>query len=221
MIKDWKKIVTVACFCGAMSAMPFTAYGDTVDSGQVAQAADEDRPETDEDLASDTVTDEEVEEVLRVIDRTSEAILREENGGSSTESASQEEEEAIHIDKSMSFRQEIVDYALSFLGGPYRYDGSDPRTGVDCSGFVRFVLSNAGGIQIPRSSRAQATQGIPITPDEMRPGDLLFYGGSGGINHVAMYIGSGKIVHASTYKTGIKISNWNYRTPVQIMDVIG
>ncbi len=220
MIKNWKKIVSVVCFCGAMSAVPFTAYGDTVESGQVSVDADEDRPETDEDLAADTVTDEEVEAVLRVIDRTSEARLQEENGGLEAEGTSQDEE-AVRIDKSMSFRQEIVDYALSFLGGPYRYGGSDPRTGVDCSGFVRFVLSNAGGIQIPRSSRAQATQGIPITPDEMRPGDLIFYGGSGGINHVAMYIGSGKIVHASTYKTGIKISNWNYRTPVQIMDVIG
>ncbi len=220
MIKNWKKIVSVVCFCGAMSAVPFTAYGDTVESGQVSVDADEDRPETDEDLAADTVTDEEVEAVLRVIDRTSEARLQEENGGPEAEGTSQDEE-AVHIDKSMSFRQEIVDYALSFLGGPYRYGGSDPRTGVDCSGFVRFVLSNAGGIQIPRSSRAQATQGIPITLDEMRPGDLIFYGGSGGINHVAMYIGSGKIVHASTYKTGIKISNWNYRTPVQIMDVIG
>ncbi len=152
-----------------------------------------------------------------MIDRTSAARYLEETGGA----AVQEEEEAVHIDKSMSFRQEIVDYALTFLGGPYRYGGSDPRTGVDCSGFVRYVLSNAGGIQIPRSSRAQATQGIPITADEMRPGDLLFYGSGSGINHVAMYIGSGKIVHASTYKTGIKISNWDYRPPVRIMDVIG
>ena len=219
MIKDWKRIVSVVCFCGAMSVMPITAYGDTVENGQASEAAadGEDLPETDDELAADTVTEEEVQEVLRVIDRTSAARYLEETGGA----AVQEEEEAVHIDKSMSFRQEIVDYALTFLGGPYRYGGSDPRTGVDCSGFVRYVLSNAGGIQIPRSSRAQATQGIPITADEMRPGDLLFYGSGSGINHVAMYIGSGKIVHASTYKTGIKISNWDYRPPVRIMDVIG
>ena len=55
----------------------------------------------------------------------------------------------------------------------------------------------------------------------MKPGDLIFYGGGSGINHVAMYIGSGKIVHASTYDTGIKISNWNYRTPVKIVNVLG
>ena len=121
MIKDWKKIVSVVCFCGAMSVMPITAYGDTVENGQASEAAadGEDLPETDDELAADTVTEEEVQEVLRVIDRTSAARYLEETGGA----AVQEEEEAVHIDKSMSFRQEIVDYALTFLGGPYRYGG--------------------------------------------------------------------------------------------------
>jgi len=72
-----------------------------------------------------------------------------------------------------------------------------------------------------RSSREQACQGRTISADEMQPGDLLFYGGGSGINHVAMYIGDGQIVHASTYSTGIKTSPWNYRTPVKIVDVIG
>ena len=55
----------------------------------------------------------------------------------------------------------------------------------------------------------------------MKPGDLIFYGNGRSINHVAMYIGKGQIVHSSTYKTGIKISQWNYRTPVKIVNVIG
>ena len=69
MIKDWKKIVSVVCFCGAMSVMPITAYGDTVENGQASEAAadGEDLPETDDELAADTVTEEEVQEVLRVI----------------------------------------------------------------------------------------------------------------------------------------------------------
>jgi len=55
----------------------------------------------------------------------------------------------------------------------------------------------------------------------MQPGDLLFYGSGKGINHVAMYIGDGKIVHASTEATGIKVSNWNYRNPVKIVSMLG
>ena len=116
-----------------------------------------------------------------------------------------------------SARQNLVNYALQFVGGPYRAGGNDPRTGVDCSGFVRYVMQNGAGISMNRSSVTQATQGRSISASQMQPGDLLFYSGSSGINHVAMYIGDGKIVHASTYATGIKISKWNYRNPVKII----
>lgn len=118
-------------------------------------------------------------------------------------------------------RQQVVDYALQFVGGRYKYGGSDPRTGVDCSGFTRYVLQNSAGISMNRSSGGQASQGVAIGADQMRPGDLLFYGSGRGINHVAMYIGNGQIVHASTERTGITISNWNYRNPVKIVNVLG
>ena len=116
-----------------------------------------------------------------------------------------------------SARQNLVNYALQFVGGPYRAGGNDPRTGVDCSGFVRYVMQNGAGISMNRSSVTQATQGHAISASQMQPGGLLFYSGGSGINHVAMYIGDGKIVHASTYATGIKISKWNYRNPVKII----
>lgn len=116
-------------------------------------------------------------------------------------------------------RQNLVNYALQFVGGPYRAGGNDPRTGVDCSGFVRYVMQNGAGISMNRSSVSQATQGHAISSSQMQPGDLLFYSTGGGINHVAMYIGDGKIVHASTYATGIKISKWNYRNPVKIVSM--
>ena len=118
-------------------------------------------------------------------------------------------------------RQQVVDYALQFVGGRYKYGGSDPRTGVDCSGFTRYVLQNSAGIGMNRSSGGQASQGVAIGADQMQPGDLLFYGSGRGINHVAMYIGNGQIVHASTERTGITISNWNYRNPVKIVNVLG
>jgi cell wall-associated NlpC family hydrolase len=124
-------------------------------------------------------------------------------------------------DEAVDFRQSIADYGLQFVGGRYAYGGSDPRTGVDCSGFTRYVLQHAAGINLSRSSGGQASQGRAISADQMRPGDLLFYGSSRAINHVAMYIGNGQVVHSSTYSTGIKTSPWNYRAPVKIVNVIG
>ena len=118
-------------------------------------------------------------------------------------------------------RQEVVDYALSFVGGRYVWGGEDPHSGADCSGFVRYILSNTAGVSMSRSSYDQAREGETVSPETMQPGDLLFYGNGRRVNHVAMYIGNGQIVHASTAKTGIKVSQWNYRTPVRIASFIG
>ena len=114
-----------------------------------------------------------------------------------------------------------IEQALQFVGGPYRYGGSDPHTGTDCSGFTRYVYQHGLGISLSRSSGSQASQGTAISASQMQPGDLLFYGSGKSINHVAMYIGDGKIVHASTEATGIKVSNWNYKNPVKIVSVLG
>ncbi len=118
-------------------------------------------------------------------------------------------------------RRQAVDYALQFLGCRYADGGTDPHSGVDCSGFIRYVMEHAVGISLPRSSASQAGQGITVSADQIQPGDLIFYGKGGRVNHVAMYIGDGQVVHASTYKTGVKISDWNYRTPIRIADLFG
>lgn len=118
-------------------------------------------------------------------------------------------------------RQDVVDYALTFLGNPYVYGGSDPNTGTDCSGFTSYVLEHAGGVDMNRSSRSQATQGTQVSAEQMQPGDLVFYANGSRINHVGLYIGDGQIVHASTERTGIKISPWTYRNPVKIVSVLG
>ena len=136
------------------------------------------------------------------------------------ELAAAEEAAAEAAEATANARQNLVNYALQFVGGPYRAGGNDPRTGVDCSGFVRYVMQHGAGISMNRSSGSQATQGHAVNSSQMQPGDLLFYSGGSGINHVAMYIGDGKIVHASTYATGIKISKWNYRNPVKIITMI-
>jgi len=125
------------------------------------------------------------------------------------------------VSKEDETRQSLVNYALQFVGGRYRAGGNDPHTGADCSGFVKYVMQYGAGVSMNRSSASQAMQGKVISSDQMQPGDLIFYSNGSRINHVAMYIGEGQIVHASTYKTGIKVSPWNYRTPVKIVSMLG
>ena len=166
--------------------------------------------------------------VSTVLEVAAEEVADEDNGPApeiqaakklEEELAAAEEAAARAAEEAASARQNLVDYALQFVGGPYRAGGNDPHTGVDCSGFVRYVMQHGAGISMNRSSGSQATQGHAVSSRQMQPGDLLFCSGGSGINHVAMYIGDGKIVHASTYATGIKISKWNYRNPVKIVSM--
>lgn len=102
----------------------------------------------------------------------------------------------------------IASYALQFVGNPYVYGGTSLTNGADCSGFTQAVHKHFG-ISIPRSSTAQSKSGKSVSLSAILPGDILYYG-----NHVGIYIGNGQIVHASTAKTGIKISSYTYRTPI-------
>ena len=111
----------------------------------------------------------------------------------------------------------IASYARQFVGNPYRYGGTSLTNGADCSGFVMSVYAHFG-YSLNRTSSAQASNGVAVSTSNLQPGDLLFYGSGGGINHVAIYIGGGQVVHASNSapypKGGIKISSAFYRTPV-------
>ncbi len=122
---------------------------------------------------------------------------------------------------SSSLRSRIVNYALQFVGNPYVWGGTSLTNGVDCSGFTMQVLKNFG-VSLPHYSGSQAKMGKAVSSSEMRPGDLVFYANSSGtINHVALYIGNGQVVHAASSRSGIKISTWNYRTPKTIRNVLG
>lgn len=116
-------------------------------------------------------------------------------------------------------RVSIVQYAKQFLGNPYVWGGASLTNGTDCSGFTMSLYAKYG-ISLPHSSRAQANCGTRIDPANARPGDLFFYGNGSGINHVAMYIGGGQVIHASTERTGIRISNAYYRTPVCVVSLL-
>lgn len=102
--------------------------------------------------------------------------------------------------------QAVADYALQFKGNPYVYGGTSLTNGADCSGFVMSVYANFG-VSLPHSSSADRTQGSAVDGlANAQPGDLICYSG-----HVALYIGNGQIVHASTKKTGIIVSNADYK----------
>ena len=100
------------------------------------------------------------------------------------------------------------------------WGGTSLTNGTDCSGFTMRIYEHFG-YSIPRTSSSQASAATGINASEALPGDLFFYGSSSGrINHVALYIGGGQVVHASSPKTGIKISGCNYRTPVKVVRII-
>ena len=112
-----------------------------------------------------------------------------------------------------------TNFALQFVGNPYVWGGTSLTEGADCSGFVMRVFEHFQ-YQLPRTADVQAEVGTPISLAALAPGDLLFYDhGSGSIQHVAIYIGDGQIVHASNSTTGIIVSNAYYSTPCKAVRI--
>lgn len=116
---------------------------------------------------------------------------------------------------------EIITYALKFVGNPYVWGGTSLTRGADCSGFVQAIYDDFG-YSIPRVSRDQARYaGIEVDESERRPGDLIFYtDSSGNVNHVAMYIGNNRVVAAASKAEGIKTSIYNYRDVYRVRRII-
>ena len=110
--------------------------------------------------------------------------------------------------------QEIARFACQFIGNPYVAGGTSLTNGADCSGFVLAVYKNFG-YSLPRSSYAQSGAGRAVSYAEAQPGDIIYYGG-----HVGIYIGNGQIVHASTERTGIKITSATYRSIITVRRIV-
>ena len=110
-------------------------------------------------------------------------------------------------------RVALVAEAQKYIGNPYVYGGTSLTKGTDCSGFTMRIFQKFG-ISLPRTAAEQARTGTKVSLSDVRPGDLIFYGSSKRISHVVIYIGNGQVVHASSKRTGIKISDMYYRTPV-------
>lgn len=112
--------------------------------------------------------------------------------------------------------KQVANYAKTAVGTAYVWGGTNMSTGVDCSGLC-YAAYKKYGYTLPRVSRDMAASSslLSVTPNKtyLKAGDLVFYASGGRVDHVAMYIGDGKVVHASDYNTGVIISNYNYRTP--------
>lgn len=135
------------------------------------------------------------------------------NSGGDTEDATSGRKDVV-VDSGSGLGSQIAAYGCQFIGNPYVYGGTSLTNGTDCSGFTQSVYRHFG-ISIPRSSTAQRFAGTGVSYAEARPGDLICYAG-----HVGLYIGNGQIVHASTERTGIKISNATYRTILAVRRIV-
>ncbi|MCD8104354.1 MAG: C40 family peptidase, partial [Lachnospiraceae bacterium] len=145
-----------------------------------------------------------------------ETTAQTETEAAQTETTAQTETEATQTESSSSAStgESIASYALQFVGNPYVYGGTSLTNGADCSGFVQSVFAHFG-IYLSRTAAAQATNGTSISTSELQAGDLLFYSSDGStIDHVAIYIGSGMIVHAANSTRGICTDSAYYTTIV-------
>ena len=147
-----------------------------------------------------------------------EALLASQGGGDDDddeeEDSDRHEEEKPVVSGGGGKGQDIAKFACQYIGNPYVAGGTSLTNGADCSGFVQSVYKNFG-ITLPRSSYAQSGVGKGVSYSEAQPGDVIYYGG-----HVGIYIGNGQIVHASTERTGIKITSATYRSIITVRRIV-
>ena len=108
--------------------------------------------------------------------------------------------------------RELALYALSHVGVPYRYGGSSPESGFDCSGFVHYVYSRGSGVILPRTTDALSAMGAPVAADQLEPGDLLFFDTlRKPYSHVGIYLGDQRFIHAPTSGGYVELVDLRHR----------
>lgn len=152
--------------------------------------------------------------------RQEEARKAAEQKNNSQQKSNNESNTSVSTSKGSGTGKEIAVYAQKYIGNPYKWGGVSLTNGADCSGFVQTIFSKFG-YDLPRQSRQQATVGRKVSIDDRKPGDLIFYTNSKKVvNHVAIYIGDDKIVHAANSRQGIIISKYNYRKVYTIRRIV-
>ena len=209
---------------GSVSALASTLAKQTEEQTQEFVAKEEEAAQIREERRVEKAqkasekAEQEKEDALQFIQQTIEEAKKkaeEEARKKAEEEAKKAEEEAKKAEEQrLAKRQAVVDFALQFEGNPYVYGGTSLTNGADCSGYVMSVFANFG-YSLPRVAAAQCDAATKKDISQLEPGDLVFYG-SGYVDHVALYIGDGKIIHASGAATGIKISNYDYQQPAAV-----
>ncbi|HTY04236.1 MAG TPA: C40 family peptidase [Rhodocyclaceae bacterium] len=117
------------------------------------------------------------------------------------------------IERASSSIQTTLDKALDLLGVRYRWGGTRPETGFDCSGFVRHVFHEGLGLDLPRSARAQSQSGEPIAREDLKPGDLVFFNTRRrrAFSHVGIYLGDDLFVHAPHRGASVRVEDLSAR----------
>jgi cell wall-associated NlpC family hydrolase len=115
-------------------------------------------------------------------------------------------------DRQLSTTRELAMQALGFLGIRYKYGGSSPRTGFDCSGLVHYVVSQAVGLVLPRDTRSLSAVGSRVSADELEPGDLVFFNTlRKPYSHVGIYVGDRRFVHAPASGGAVELVDMSER----------
>jgi cell wall-associated NlpC family hydrolase len=111
------------------------------------------------------------------------------------------------LSRTLSRGQYVVRTALNYRGLPYRWGGTSPRSGFDCSGLVQTVYAK-WGIYLPRCAHEQVTKGVAIPKDKLQAGDLVFFKNTykRGLSHVGIYVGEGWFIHAASRRSGVILS---------------
>lgn len=157
----------------------------------------------------DEIKSKSISEVKRIVPTKVEAPAQTESTASknNTSGSSSSNSNTKPVANSGSLADTIIQDAKQFLGNPYVYGGNSLTNGVDCSGFTQQIMKRHG-ISISRTSSSQYdNDGYKVSRDELRKGDLVFFGYNGSISHVGIYIGNGQMIHSGTSSTGITISS--------------
>ena len=209
----YKKVAAVVLSVVLVGVVPSVVFAD-VDGVSVVSDGDVEELSIEDDFSDDADSISAFASALA--DKTVSEVQGYQEAKAEAEVIAQErlEAEAAAEEARLEKRQGIVDFALQFVGNPYVYGGTSLTNGADCSGFVMSVFAEFG-YELPRVAAAQCAASEKKSVADIEAGDLVFYG-DGGIDHVALYIGDGKIVHASTAATGIKVSDYDYRAPAAV-----
>ena len=224
MTKKLFRTLKITCLCMALTAaLPIVSFADETTAAVKEDKMvvriihlDENGNLLEEDKQTATEETESSEETTDKEEANADEADSDEEEAAEAEADEAEAELETAIEVENDLRSEIVTYALQFVGNRYKYGGTNPNTGVDCSGFTSYVMRHAAEVELPHSSGGQSRMGRQVSSSEMRPGDIICYSG-----HVAIYIGGGAIVHASNERDGIKISsNAAYTTILAVRRVV-